>query len=37
MADYRQIREGYITVTPLDLDLTHYTLLEEMRGMWEAA
>jgi len=37
LADYRQIREGYITVTPLDLDLTHYTLLEEMRGMWEAA
>ena len=37
MADYRQIREGYITVTPLDLDLTNYTLLAEMRGIWEAA
>jgi 5'-nucleotidase len=37
LADYRQILDGYITVTPLDLDLTNYTLLAEMRGMWEAA
>jgi 5'-nucleotidase len=37
MADYRQILDGYITVTPLDLDLTNYTLLADMRGMWEAA
>jgi 5'-nucleotidase len=37
MADYRQILDGYITVTPLDLDLTNYTLLADMRGIWEAA
>ncbi len=32
-ADYRQIADGYITVTPLDLDMTQYKLLEEMRGL----
>ncbi len=34
-ADYRQIAEGYITVTPLNLDMTHYRMLEEMRGVLE--
>ena len=34
-ADYRQILEGYITVTPLNLDLTHYRVLEEMHGVLE--
>lgn len=34
-ADYRQILDGYITITPLNLDLTHYRLLEEMHGIFE--
>jgi len=32
-ADIHQIQEGYITVTPLNLDLTHYRVLEELRGL----
>jgi len=34
-ADYRQIQQGFITVTPLNLDMTQYKLLEEMRGLQE--
>jgi len=33
-ADFRAIEEGYISVTPLHLDLTNYRLLEELRG-WD--
>jgi 5'-nucleotidase len=33
-SDFRAIDEGYISVTPLHLDLTNYKLLEEVRG-WE--
>ena len=32
-ADYRQIADGYITVTPLNMDMTHYKMLEEMHGV----
>ncbi len=32
-ADYRIIQDGYITVTPLDMDMTQYKLLEDMRGL----
>jgi 5'-nucleotidase len=28
------VAEGYISVTPLHLDLTNYRLLEELRG-WD--
>ncbi len=31
-SDFAAIREGYISVTPLHLDLTNYKLLEEIRG-----
>ena len=31
-SDFRAIHEGYISVTPLHLDLTNYSLLEEIRG-----
>lgn len=31
-SDFRAIEEGYISVTPLHLDLTNYGLLEEIRG-----
>lgn len=34
-ADYMQIKEGWITVTPIDLDMTHYPLLEDLRGVLE--
>lgn len=33
-SDFRAIEEGFISVTPLHLDLTNYRLLEEIRG-WE--
>jgi 5'-nucleotidase len=32
MSDYRQIMEGYITITPLNLDLTEYRMLEKMHA-----
>lgn len=35
-ADYRAVEEGCISVTPLHLDLTNYSLLEEIRG-WNLA
>ena len=35
-ADYRAVGDGYISVTPLHLDLTNYTTLEEIRG-WQLA
>lgn len=33
-SDFRAIREGYISVTPLHVDLTNYGLLEDVRA-WE--
>jgi 5'-nucleotidase len=30
-ADYKAVKDGYISVTPLRLDLTNYDLLEEIR------
>lgn len=33
-SDFRAVQEGYVSVTPLHLDLTNYPLLEEVRG-WE--
>jgi 5'-nucleotidase len=34
-ADYMQLQKGYITVTPLQLDLTNYRALEEIREHFE--
>ena len=31
-SDFTAVREGYVSVTPLHLDLTNYKLLEEIRG-----
>jgi 5'-nucleotidase len=31
-SDFRAVREGYISVTPLHVDLTNYNLLEAVRG-----
>ena len=33
-SDFRAVEEGFVSVTPLHLDLTNYRLLEEVRG-WE--
>ena len=33
-ADFRAVKEGYVSVTPLHLDLTNYELLEEIRA-WD--
>ena len=33
-SDFRAIEEGYISVTPLHLDLTHHTILEASATWW---
>lgn len=33
-SDFQAVRDGYVSVTPLHLDLTNYRLLEEIRG-WD--
>ena len=33
-SDFRAVQEGFVSVTPLHLDLTNYQLLEEIRG-WQ--
>jgi 5'-nucleotidase len=33
-SDFRAIREGYISVTPLHLDLTHFGMLESSGAWW---
>jgi 5'-nucleotidase len=35
-SDFQAVRDGFISVTPLHLDLTNYRLLEEIRG-WDLA
>lgn len=35
-SDFRAIQDGYISVTPLTLDLTHGALLETASSWWEA-
>ncbi len=35
-SDFRAVEEGYVSVTPLHLDLTNYKLLEEVRA-WDLA
>ena len=35
-SDFQAVADGYVSVTPLHLDLTNYTLLEEIRG-WNLA
>jgi 5'-nucleotidase len=31
-SDFRAVEEGFISVTPLHLDLTNYQLMESIRG-----
>lgn len=33
-SDFRAVQEGYISVTPLNLDLTHRELLDSAEGWW---
>jgi len=33
-SDFKAVREGYVSVTPLHLDLTHYKLLDEVQSWW---
>jgi 5'-nucleotidase len=33
-SDFQAVEDGYVSVTPLHLDLTNYELLEEIRG-WD--
>src|SRR5688572_17261505 len=33
-SDFRAVQDGYVSVTPLHLDLTNYGLIEEIRG-WQ--
>jgi 5'-nucleotidase len=35
-SDFRAIQEGYISVTPLHLDLTHHAMLESAEDWWPA-
>jgi 5'-nucleotidase len=35
-SDFRAIQEGYISVTPLHLDLTHFHMLSEAGDWWRA-
>lgn len=35
--DFHAVRSGYVSVTPLGLDLTYYPVMEEIRGWLEAA
>jgi 5'-nucleotidase len=32
-SDVTAVRDGYVSITPIRLDMTHYGLLDEMRGM----
>lgn len=34
--DYMSVKEGYVSVTPLHLDMTHRGFLERLREGWEA-
>jgi 5'-nucleotidase len=34
-SDFRAIDEGYVSITPLHLDLTHHSLLEDAQTWWK--
>lgn len=34
-ADYNQLEAGFITITPLTMDLTHHLYLRELASVWE--
>jgi len=36
LSDFRAIQEGYISVTPLHLDLTHHAMLASAETWWQA-
>jgi 5'-nucleotidase len=34
-SDFRAIDEGFVSITPLHLDLTHHSLLQDARTWWK--
>ncbi len=34
-SDFRAIQEGFVSITPLHLDLTHHSLLQDARTWWK--
>ncbi|MEJ7811282.1 MAG: 5'/3'-nucleotidase SurE [Gemmatimonadaceae bacterium] len=34
-SDFRAVRDGYVSVTPLHLDLTNYQMLEDAQSWWQ--
>ncbi len=36
-SDFRAVHDGYVSVTPLHLDLTHHTMLESATDWWPAS
>ena len=36
-SDHAAVKAGYVSITPLRLDLTHYGVLESMAAQWEGA
>jgi 5'-nucleotidase len=34
-SDFRAIDEGFVSITPLHLDLTHYSILEDAKTWWK--
>ena len=34
-SDFQAIQEGYVSITPLHLDLTHHSLLQDARTWWK--
>ena len=34
-SDYAAVKAGYVSITPLRLDLTHYEVLDTLAGRWE--
>ena len=35
-SDYAAVQAGYVSITPLRFDLTHYEVMEEMAARWES-
>ena len=35
-SDFRAVQDGYISVTPLHLDLTHHAMLDASHTWWRA-
>jgi 5'-nucleotidase len=36
-SDYAAVKSGYVSITPLRLDLTHYGVMDALAERWEGA